>query len=80
MMDDSNLKADISVRYKPFLDGVLTPHRDTLHSIELFGSAVTQDYDPKISDINSVMVLHKMDLKFLALLAPLGKKYGKKGD
>ena len=78
-MDDFNLKADISFRYKPFLDSILTPHRDKLHSIHLFGSAVTQDYDPKISDINSVMVLHKMDLKFLELLAPLGKKYGKKG-
>jgi len=78
-MDDHNLKADISARYKPFLDRVLNHHRDKLHSIYLVGSVLTQDYDPKISDINSVMVLHKMDLKFLELLAPLGKKYGKKG-
>ena len=78
-MDDLNLKTDISARYKPFLDSVIKPYREKLHSIHLFGSGVTQDYDPKISDINSVMVLHKMDLKFLEMLAPLGKKYGKKG-
>jgi hypothetical protein len=78
-MDDLNLKPDISARYKPFLDRVLNHHRDKLHSIHLVGSVLTQDYDPKISDINSVMVLHQMDLKFLELLAPLGKKYGKKG-
>lgn len=78
-MNDYNLKADISARYKPFLDIVLKHHHDKLHSVHLVGSALTQDYDPKTSDINSVMVLQKMDLKFLGLLAPLGKKYGKKG-
>jgi len=78
-MNDFDLKADISARYKPFLDIVLKHHHDKLHSVHLVGSALTQDYDPKTSDINSVMVLEKMDLKFLELLAPLGKKYGKKG-
>ena len=78
-MDDLNLKTDVAARYKPFMDNVLKPHGEKIHSIHLFGSAVTQDYDSKISDINSVVVLHKMDLKFLELLAPVGKKYGKKG-
>ena len=78
-MNDHNLKADISARYKPFLDIVLKHHRDKLHSVHLVGSALTQDYDPKTSDVNSVVILKKMDLKFLELLAPLGKKYGKKG-
>jgi len=77
-MNDFDLKADISARYKPFLDIVLKHHHDKLHSVHLVGSALTQDYDAKTSDINSVMVLQKMDLKFLELMAPLGKKYGKK--
>jgi hypothetical protein len=42
------------------------------------GSAVIPDYNQKLSDINSVVVLHDMDLKFIAFLAPLGKKFGKK--
>ena len=77
-MTDFNLKADISARYKPFLDIVLKHHQDKLHSVHLVGSVLTQDYDPKTSDINSVVVLKKMDLKFLELLAPLGKRFGKK--
>ena len=78
-MSDTNLKTDIADRYKPFLEVLLEDHQDKLHSVYIVGSALTRDYDPKISDINSVIVLHEMDLKFLELLAPLGKKYGKKG-
>lgn len=78
-MSDINLKADIADRYKPFLEVLLEDHQDKLHSVNIVGSALTRDYDPKISDINSVIVLHEMDLKFLEWLAPLGKKYGKKG-
>ena len=78
-MGDTSLRAEIAGRYKPFLEVLLGDHLDKLHSICIVGSALTRDYDPKISDINSVIVLHEMDLKFLELLAPLGKKYGKKG-
>ena len=78
-MNDLNLNTDISARYKPFLDKVLTNQHGTIHSVHIVGSALTQDYNPKKSDINSVVVLQEMDLKFLELLAPLGKTYGKKG-
>ena len=78
-MRDMNLKTEIADRYKPFLEVLLEDHQDKLHSVYIIGSALTQDYDPKKSDINSTIVLHEMDLKFLELLAPLGKKYGKKG-
>jgi hypothetical protein len=78
-MSDINLKADIADRYKPFLEVLLEDHQNKMHSAYIVGSALTRDYDPKKSDINSVIVLHEMDLKFLELLAPLGKKYGKKG-
>jgi hypothetical protein len=40
---------------------------------------VNADYDEKRSDINSVVLLRAMDLKFVEFLAPLGRKYGKKG-
>jgi len=78
-MRDMNLKTEIADRYKPFLEVLLEDHQDKLHSVYIIGSALTRDYDPKKSDINSTIVLHEMDLKFLELLAPLGKKYGKKG-
>ncbi|MFO7557045.1 MAG: hypothetical protein R6W88_17760 [Desulfobacterales bacterium] len=64
--------------FKPFQDEVLKRHKDQIHSITITGSALTDDFDPVISDVNSVLVLHSMDLKFLELLAPLGKTFGKK--
>jgi hypothetical protein len=60
------------------VDEVLSHDRAAIHSIHIIGSALTEDYDAKASDINSVIVLHSLDLKFLEHLAPLGKKHGKK--
>lgn len=77
-MNDLGLKPDVSARYQLFLNDVLAHQPNKIHSVYIVGSALTEDYDPKISDINSVFVLHEMDLDFLDLLAPLGKKYGKK--
>ena len=78
-MNASMLGAEVSKRYQPFIDDILQKRRDAVHSVHIYGSALTPDYDPKISDINSVIVLNQMDLRFLEQLAPLGKKYGKKG-
>ena len=78
-MGNIDLKAEIAERYQPFLDILLADHQDKLHSVYLVGSALTRDYNPKVSDINSVIVLHEMDLKFLEQLAPQGKKFGKQG-
>ena len=66
-------------RFDPFLAEVKACAGGNLHSIYLTGSALTTDFDPDHSDINSVVMLDKMDLKLLEQLAPLGKKYGKKG-
>jgi len=79
-MQDLNLNDDILQKFKPFLDEILTDYQEKIDSIYITGSALTADFNPKMSDINSVFVLKKMDLEFLTLLAPLGKKYGKKGD
>lgn len=77
-MNDLGLQADISDRFKPFLDKILEHHQDLIHSIHIVGSALARDFDPKNSDINSVVVLENMNFKFLKFLAPLGKKFGKK--
>ncbi len=57
---------------------LLKVHESNIHSFHIVGSAVIPDYDEKLSDINSVVLLHNMDLRFIAFLAPLGRKYGKK--
>jgi hypothetical protein len=62
----------------PFLNEVLDGYREKIHSIHITGTAVTGDFNEKMSDVNSIIVLKEMDLRFLELLAPLGKKYGRK--
>ena len=76
-MNTMNVKDEALTRYKPFLDVVLNNYMDKIHSIHLTGSALTEDFNPSTSDINSIIVLNKMDLKFLEDFAPLGKKFGK---
>ena len=77
-MDDLNIKDEALTKFKPFLDIVLNKYKDKIHSIHITGSALTEDFNPNTSDINSIIVLNKMDLKFLEDFAPLGKKFGKK--
>lgn len=77
-MIDLNLQDVIIERFKPFQDEILSSYKDNIHSITITGSALTDDFDPGKSDINSVFVLSEMDLKFIELLAPLGKRYRKK--
>jgi hypothetical protein len=77
-MNDLNIKDRAELKFKPFLDIVLNNYIDKIHSIYITGSALTEDFTPNTSDINSIIVLNKMDLKFLENFAPLGKKFGKK--
>ena len=50
-----------------------------LGSVHVTGSAVTPDFRPGVSDVNSIAVLEEMDFAFLDAVAGLGKKYGKRG-
>jgi len=69
------LHATAAERIRPFFEDVLTQYGEGIHSINVTGTAITEDYDPRQSDVNSIIILKKMDLKFLEVLAPLGKKY-----
>ncbi len=71
------LKPVAAKKIKPFLDEILNKYQERMHSIHVTGTAITDDFDEKVSDVNSVVVLKEMDLRFLELIAPLGKKYGK---
>ncbi len=64
-------------KIKPFLEEILIKYMGKIHSIHVTGTCITDDFDIKRSDVNSIFVLKEMDLKFLELIAPLGKKYGK---
>ncbi len=77
-MDHLNLKEDVVKLFEPFHDEITNSFKEKIHSITITGSALTEDFDAKHSDINSVLMLNEMDLKFLERFAPLGKKFGKK--
>jgi hypothetical protein len=64
-------------RIKPFFEEILRSWEEKIHSIHVTGTALTEDFDKDVSDVRSIVVLKKVDLKFLEFLAPLGKKYGK---
>lgn len=64
-------------RIRPFFNEILGHYEDKIHSFHITGTAITEDFDEKISDVNSIFVLKGMDLKFLEILAPLGKKYSR---
>jgi len=72
------LNPAVAGKITPMVEDLLKVHASNIHSFHIVGSAVVPDYNEKLSDINSVVVLHNMDLQFIKFLAPLGKKYGKK--
>lgn len=76
-MHEQNLQKVLS-KYNPFLEYILNNYKDKIDSVHIVGSVITDDFDLKTSKINSIFVLKSMDLKFLEILAPLGKKFGKK--
>ena len=81
MMNNLNvigLNPAVADKITPMIEDLLREHASNIHSFHLVGSAVIPDYNEKLSDINSVVVLKTMDLRVLTFLAPLGKKYGKK--
>jgi hypothetical protein len=74
----ADVHPDAATRIHPFYEALLQANASLIHSIHITGSVATAAYDPGYSDVNSVVVLHEMDLTFLERLAPLGKRYRKK--
>jgi hypothetical protein len=62
-----------------FFQDLLEGLESDLISMAVVGSAVTKDYLPGRSDINSVVILKDVKVAHLHAIAPLGRKYGKRG-
>jgi len=80
-MDDlklSNLPAHVQTVIEPFLKDILAKCKEDIISIYIIGSAVTKDFHPKYSDINTVIVVKGIQIPFYDFIASLGKRYGKK--
>ncbi len=46
-----------------------------LHSMHAVGSVLTPNFDPGVSDINSVIVIQEKELSFFDFLIPLGREF-----
>jgi len=80
-MDDLklyNLPAQTQTVIEPFLKDILSKYKEGIISIYIIGSAVTKDFHPKYSDINTVIVVKGIEIPFYDFIASLGKRYGKK--
>ena len=73
------LSSVVAQKIKPFIEEILNGYSGNVHSIHIVGSSITEDFSEKTSDINSIFLVKEMDLKFVELIAPLGKRYHKKG-
>jgi hypothetical protein len=69
----------VAKRVRPFFDDVLAGCSDRIHSMHVTGSAVTPDFNPKTSNINTLIVYNQIDFSCLSHLAPLGKKHRQNG-
>ncbi len=71
---------DASIRdgVTSFCEKILPALGDNLRSITVVGSAVTEDFKPGLSDINTVLVLGRQDLASLNALASLVRSMGRK--
>jgi hypothetical protein len=74
-----NLSPSLQAKISPFFHEILASSAAQIDSIYLVGGVLTEDYREGAAKIDSVIVLHKVDLAFLDILAPLGKKYGQQG-
>lgn len=77
-LKSEGLSPAVIEKMRPFIAEIVDSYSDNIHSIHIVGSAVTEDFNEKISDINSIFALKKMDLNFIEVIAPLGKKYKRK--
>ena len=75
-LDLSELRLFVADRVEPFFKRILDERRDLVLALHVIGSAVTDDFDPERSDINSMIVLREMELDFLDLLGPLCREFG----
>ena len=73
-LDLSQLRLFVGDRIGPFFERILAA-RDDLVALHVIGSAVTEDFDPERSDINSMIVLEEMDLDVLDFLGSLCREF-----
>jgi hypothetical protein len=69
------LAAPVRAKAGAFLEALAGVAGADLHSLYVVGSAVTADWVEGRSDVNTLLVLRRMDLGVLEAIAPLGRRF-----
>jgi len=72
------ISVDAANRARPFIEDIIALNGNRIHSLHIIGSAATDEYVPEASDVNTLLVLSKMDFEMLDAIASLGRKYARK--
>lgn len=78
-LDLSGLRTEVAERAGPFLQVLAGRLGDRVVSIAVIGDAVTEDFVPDRTEIRTALVLRTAGVSTLHEIAPLGKKYGRRG-
>lgn len=78
-LNTENLSSALQTKISPFFHEILPSSAARIDAIYLVGGVLSEDYREGAGKIDSVIVLRQLDLAFLDILAPLGKKYGQQG-
>ena len=81
-MEDLNLSQIATQAGKiigPFFADTVNHCKEDIVSMYVIGSAVTKDFYPKSSDINTLIIVKTIKISFFDFISLMGKRYGKKG-
>ncbi len=74
----NGLRGEICDGVKDFAGRLLEALGENLQSLSVVGSALTEDFHPKHSDINTVLVVREAGIKELKVLAGFGGEMGRR--
>ncbi len=74
----AHIPAHIQKTVEPFFLDILSHCKEDIVSMYIIGSAVTRDFHPKNSDINTLLIVKEIKIPFFDFISTLGKRYGKK--
>ncbi|HHT9125484.1 MAG TPA: hypothetical protein ACFYD6_06645 [Candidatus Brocadiia bacterium] len=77
-LDLSSINEYVRKKVEPFLNEILSTHGRTVSSFYIVGSAVTKDFNPMLSDINTLIVLNETNPEIFDFFALRGKRFGRR--
>lgn len=76
-MDVTEFSTNITDNFQKFAAALITDSPRPVHSVTVVGSALTPDFVPDQSDINSLVVVDEVSRDFLDFMVTLGNKYSR---